>query len=152
MSTLIPETTETEYLTGITALNIPTEEGDFSDWHFMDTFLRGKVHFRIAGKNIADTTPLLSNYGIRECSDLLRRYGVDIPQGQKVYSADFVRALLDLVYANVLENRVPDHLRVDDILDDEVLQTSFFNKLQELQAQIQNQVHRNLIRQWESEQ
>jgi hypothetical protein len=55
MTALIPETTETEYLTGITALNIPTEEGDFSDWHFIDTFLRGKVRFRIAGKNIADT-------------------------------------------------------------------------------------------------
>jgi hypothetical protein len=82
----------------------------------------------------------------------LWRYGVDIPQGQKVYSADFVRALLDLVYNNILENRVPAHLRVDDTLDDEVLQTSFFNKLQELKAQIQNQVHRNLICQWESEQ
>lgn len=152
MNTL-PDTSETAYLTGMTALNIPTEDGDFSDWHFMATFLQGKGRLRIAGKDSADTTPILGSYGIRECSDLLRRYGVNIPQDQKVYSADFVRALLDLVYTNILENQAPPtHLRVDDFLDDELLQIAFFKKLQELKTHIQNQVHRNLISQWESKQ
>lgn len=136
----------------MTALNIPTEDGDFSDWHFTDTFLRRKTRLRIAGKDSADTTPILGSYGIRECSNLLRRYGVDIPKDQKVYSADFVRALLDLVYTNILENRIPEHLRVDEVLDDESQQASFFEKLQELKANIQNQSQRDMICQWESKQ
>jgi hypothetical protein len=148
----IPETTETEYLTGITALNIPTEEGDFSDWHFTDTFLRGKTRLRIAGQDSADTSSLLGNYGIRECSNLLRRYGVDIPEEKKVYSADFVRALLDLVYTNILENRIPEHLQVEDVLDNESQQEIFFKKLQELKTHVKNQVQLNLMNQWETKQ
>jgi hypothetical protein len=148
----IPDTSETAYITGATALNIPTEEGDFSDWHFTETFLRGKAHLRIAGQDSADTSPILGNYGIRECSNLLRRYGVDIPEEKKVYSADFVRALLDLVYTNILENRIPEHLRVDEVLDDESQQASFFKKLQELKSHVQNQVHLSLMNQWESKQ
>ena len=151
MNTL-PDTSETAYITGATALNIPTEEGDFSDWHFTETFLREKSRLRIAGQNSADTTLILGNYGIRECGNLLRRYGMNIPEGKKVYSADFVRALLDLVYTNILENRIPEHLRVDEVLDDESQQAIFFKKLQELKAHVQNKVHLNLIRQWESKQ
>jgi hypothetical protein len=150
--TALPDTSETAYFTGITALNIPTEDGDFSDWHFTDTFLRRKTRLRIAGKDSVDTTPILGSYGIRECSDLLRRYGVDIPQDQKVYSADFIRALLDMVYTNILENRIPEHLRVDEVLDDMSLQNSFFKKLQELKAKVQNQSQHDMICQWESKQ
>ncbi len=123
----LPDTTETEYLTGITALNIPTEDGDFSD-----TFLRRKTRLRIAGKNSADTTKILGNYGIQECSNLLRRYGVNIPEEKKVYSADFVRALLDMVYTNTLENRIPEHLQVEEILDDESQQEIFFKNSKNL--------------------
>jgi hypothetical protein len=147
----LPDTTETEYFTGITALNIPTEEGDFSDWHFTDTFLRRKTRLRIAGKDSADTTQILGSYGIRECSNLLRRYGVDIPKDQKVYSADFVRALLDSVYTNILENRIP-FFQVDEVLDDESQQEIFFKKLQELKTHVKSQVQLTLMNQWESKQ
>ena len=148
----IPETSETAYITGATALNIPTEDGDFSDWHFTETFLRGKARLRIAGQDSADTTKILGNYGIRECSNLLRRYGVNIPEKQKVYSADFVRALLDLVYTNILENRIPEHLQVEDVLDNESQQEIFFKKLQELKTHVKNQVQLNLMNQWETKQ
>ena len=148
----LPDTTETEYFTGITALNIPTEDGDFSDWHFTDTFLRGKVRLRIAVKDSADTTPILGSYGIRECSNLLRRYGVNIPEDKKVYSADFVRALLDMVYTNTLENRIPEHLQVKEILDDELQQEIFFKKLQELKKHIPNRSQLDMICHWESKQ
>ena len=148
----LPDTTETEYLTGITALNIPTEDGDFSDWHFIDTFLRKKTRLHIAGMDSADTTKILGNYGIRECSSLLRRYGVNIPEEKKVYSADFVRALLDSVYTNILENRIPEHLQVKEIFDDELQQDIFFKKLQELKKHIQNRSQLDMICQWESKQ
>jgi hypothetical protein len=147
----IPETSETAYITGATALNIPTEDGDFSDWHFTETFLRGKTRLRIAGQNSADTTEILGSYGIRECSNLLRRYGVDIPKDQKVYSADFVRALLDSVYTSILENRIP-FFQVEEVLDDESQQASFFEKLQKIKAHIQNQSQRDMLCQWELKQ
>lgn len=148
----LPDTTETEYFTGITALNIPTEDGDFSDWHFTEIFLLENTRFRIACQNLADTTPILGSYGIRECSNLLRRYGVNIPEKQKVYSANFIRALLDLVYTNILENRMPEHLQVEEILDDELQKEIFLKKLQELKKHIQNQSQHELICHWESKQ
>lgn len=148
----IPDTTPTCYLTGSSALNIPSEEGDFSDWHFTETFLGNKTTFRVAGQNFVDTNPLLGDYGIRECSNILRRHGLPIESDRKVYAANFVRATLDLVYKNIAENRLPSHLRLDDIFDDDTLQHEFLQKLQQLKSQVSDSVKLTLINQWEQQQ
>ena len=148
----IPDTSPTAYLTGSAALNIPTEEGDFADWHFTETFLGEKGDFRITGKNFIDTNEVFGTYGIRECSGILRRYGADIEEGGKVYAANFVRAALDLIYKNVAEHKMPAHIRIDDILDDEAEQSEFFKKLQLLKSTVSDNVQLTLLDQWEKQQ
>lgn len=86
----------------MTALNIPMEDGHIADWHFTGAFLHPSSRFHIAGENRLDTHDHLGDYGIRECSDVLRRFGAQVAPGQKVYAATYVRAILDLVLSSIL--------------------------------------------------
>ena len=54
-----PASTSPEhYLTGISAMTIPSPDMSFVNWHFVDTFLSGKAGFRAAGINFPDTSKL----------------------------------------------------------------------------------------------
>lgn len=147
----IPATSETAYLTGQAALNVPTDNGDFADWHFTEVFLSGRGRFPIAGQNFIDTRSLLGNYGIRECSDALRKHGLALGASQKVYAANYVRAILDLVVSNILQGHVPHHITVNDTLDSDT-------DLAELQSQIVALKHKmtdsssfSLLEQWHAQ-
>jgi hypothetical protein len=50
----------------------------------------------IAGRNFPDTSALLGTTGVRECSSILRRSGVELPASRKFYAANRDRARLDL--------------------------------------------------------
>ncbi|WP_419600808.1 hypothetical protein [Thiolapillus sp.] len=57
----VPETSKEHYLTGITALNIPSDEGT-GDWHFHNTFYETGDFVPkkcIAGIDILSTTETL---------------------------------------------------------------------------------------------
>lgn len=118
MNTL-PDTSPEHYLTGSSAMNIPSGGTAFVDWHFVDTFLDGRASFRVAGRNFPDTSAVLGNRGVRECASILRQSGVALPAGSRFYAADRNRALLDMILANLLQGRRPDHLRIENYADTE---------------------------------
>jgi len=115
----LPATSQQHYLTGQAALNVPYEDNTFADWHFDEVFLSGRGRFRVAGQDFPDTSHLLGAYGIRECGGVLRRYGVKLGEGEKVYAANHVRAVLDLVVSTLSKGKIPAHVTVADTLDSE---------------------------------
>ncbi len=60
----------------------------------------------------------LSNFGIYECSEILRRYGIHIPKKEKVYAANHYRAIVDMLYQSVKHKNYPYHLGLEDWIDD----------------------------------
>lgn len=110
-----PHTTRRRFLTAKTALNIPSKEGT-GDWHFFETFLGSsktlpKDYF-IAGENIEDTNHIFGNQGIFECSKLLKEAGVEV--SIPVFAADHYRAMADLIYQRLHDEKSLQSLRADD--------------------------------------
>jgi hypothetical protein len=148
----IPATSETQYLTGRAALNVPYEDNTFADWHFDEVFLSGRGRFRIAGRDLPDTSSLLGTYGIRECSAVLKRYGVALEPHEKVYAANHVRALLDLVVSSILKGKSPSHVTVNDTLDTEQSLHDFRLQVAALKTKITDSVTLSLLTTWEQQQ
>lgn len=100
----IPETTQEAYITGTSALNVPTEDGHFADWHFTETFLTAGTRFRVAGQNYPSTADVFGKFGIRECGVILRDYGVPLESSKAVYVANYVRGLYLILFTISLES------------------------------------------------
>ncbi len=149
---ILPPTSEQHYITGKAALNVPNPDGSFADWHFDEVFLSGRGKIRIAGKDTQETISLLGCYGIRECSGVLRRFGLAVPESQKVYTANHVRALLDMVLASLAKNKIPEHVTIDDMLDSAQEQEELQTQLQLLKHKITNPLTLSLLNQWEQRQ
>lgn len=147
----IPETTQEAYITGTSALNVPTEDGHFADWHFTETFLTPGTRFRVAGKNYPSTADVFGKFGIRECGEILRDYGVPLEPGKAVYVANYVRALLDLVYNLTREHKSPDFLKLDDFLEEKD-KAETLSMIDAIKAKIADTVQLNLLDQWEHQQ
>jgi hypothetical protein len=115
--TSIPLTTPMHYLTGMTALNIPDPESKGGDWHFHEAFYgRGELPPKIfmAGEGEEwNTNAVLSDFGIYECSEALRSSGLKIPKGQRVYAANHLRAIIDLLYDCIKSKSYPYHLEIE---------------------------------------
>jgi hypothetical protein len=144
----LPDTTLQHYLTGTSAMTIPDGEGDFVNWHFTDTFLGGKASFRIAGRNFPDTAALFGTTGVRECSEILRRSGVELSASQKFYAANRDRALLDLVVANVQQGKTLDHLRIEDFADSEAEAAHLHELFQSLYSRLESPDQIRCIQKW----
>jgi hypothetical protein len=148
----LPHTSETNYITGRAALNVPNEDGSFADWHFDQVFLSGRGKIRIAGQDTPETAKLLGNYGIRECSGVLRRFGVSVQAGEKVYVANHIRALLDMVLTSLAKNRIPEHVAIGEMLDSPAELEELRTQVQALKQKITDQVTLSLLNQWEQKQ
>jgi hypothetical protein len=148
----IPATSERHYLTGKTALNVPNEDNTFADWHFDEVFLSGRGRFRVAGLDFPDTSALLGDYGIRECAQVLRRFGVILDDGVRVYAATHIRALLDLLVASLQKHHVPLHVTIDDMLDSPEALSEFKRQLDRLKNALTDEVALELLNQWEMSQ
>lgn len=130
-----PETSPTRYLTGMVALNIPAPENTGGDWHFWGTFQSPSFpnNIGLAGEGLEwNTNPIFGDYGIHECSDILRSRGISIPDGVQVFSANHYRAILDMLYHSVSKGQAPRHLAIDDWLDTEEQKKDFFRLLEQL--------------------
>jgi hypothetical protein len=145
----IPHTSEQHYITGKAALNVPNPDGSFADWHFDEVFLSGRGKIRIAGRDTAPTLPILGNYGIRECSDTLRRFGLAVPDTEKVYTANHVRAILDMVLASLAKKKLPAHVVAAEFIDSESELAELKSKVQELKTKITDPITLSLLQQWE---
>lgn len=152
MTNTIPPTSEKEYLTGRTALNIPYEDGTFADWHFSEVFLSGRGGFHRAGKEVPDTSEILGSYGIRECSDVLRRFGVPVEEGKKVYAANHIRAILDLVLRSIQKHKLPAHIYAPDMLDDTESMQELQKQIYRVKQSIQDTIALSLLETWETQQ
>lgn len=116
---MIPATSNTRYITGSAALNIPDETGDAADWHFFEHFLgdKGEDSIPVSGETFMSTEDLLGNYGIHECSDFLKRQGIQEVH-EPVYAANAVRAVLDLVLRHICERGgIPEHIDPGEYLN-----------------------------------
>lgn len=148
----IPNTSRSEYITGKAALNVPYEDGTFADWHFHEVFLSGRGKIRIAGRDIPDTKNLLGDYGIWECSEVLRRFGAEIPENYKVYTANHIRAILDMVISSLSKHRLPLHVTVHDMLDTQEELSELKTQVTILKNKITDQVLLTLLQTWEKQQ
>jgi hypothetical protein len=151
MAIALPETSPERYLTGTSALSIPTDEGDVADWHFDAAFLRQGTPFRVAGVNFPSTEKILGQEGSRECSAVLRKRSVLIPEGKQFYAATYAKAILDLVLTMTGEHKQASFLRASDLLPEREL-NSVLSRLKELKVRISDPVQLSLIDQWIQEQ
>ncbi len=127
-----PYTSPTRYLTGMTALNIPAPENTGGDWHFSGAFRSSSFpeNLKLAGEGLEwNTNALFGEYGIHECSDILRSRGISIPDGVQVFSANHYRAILDMLYRSVSSGHIPQHLAIGDWLDTEEHKSVLFSLL-----------------------
>jgi hypothetical protein len=146
---LFPQTSPEHYITGKAALNVPNEDGTFADWHFDEVFLSGRGKIRIAGQDAPETTNWFGDYGIRECGDVLRRFGVAIDPTAQVYSATHVRAILDMLISSLCQHRLPLHVSVEDLLDSTKDVAQLKGQLQNLKTKLTDKTSLLLLEQWE---
>jgi hypothetical protein len=100
------DTTEENYLTGITALNIPTDECS-GDWHFSEYFVvhgDTKPLQQRAGIDLFSTYEWLGSNGVYDCYSVLVEYGLK-ERVRNIYAADHYRAIADMVYFKVKNGR-----------------------------------------------
>jgi hypothetical protein len=148
----LPRTSPEHYLTGSSAMTIPSEETDFVDWHFVDTFLSGKASFRVAGVNFPDTSGWLGSFGVRECGDTLRRCGVSLLPEDSFYAANRDRALLDLLIHNLQMGRRPDHLRLEMYCDSEAERERLKELVRQLGMSLRDKSQISHLEEWLAQQ
>lgn len=146
----IPTTSPEHYLTGRAALNVPNPDGSFADWHFDEMFLSGRRTPRVAGIDTPATTNLFGSYGVRECSGVLRRFGVSVPIEQKVYTANHIRALLDMVIFSLGKGKVPHHVSVQDLIDSDEEIAELKTQVQALKQKITDATAVEMLNEWEA--
>lgn len=133
---VLPKTTPTQYLTGMTALNIPAPEGTTGDWHFEESFWGRKGRepkFFVAGEGTElNTNSIWGVLGIYDCSSILRAKGLAIAAEEQVYAANHCRAILDLLYRALKNLEYPHHIAVDDWLDIPAEKKRLFDSLSRL--------------------
>ena len=147
---LMPETSPRRYVTGMAALNIPAPENTGGDWHFGGTFRSPSFpdNIGLAGEGLEwNTNALFGDYGIHECSDILRSRGISIPDGVQVFSANHYRAILDMLYRSVSSGQIPQHLSIGDWLDTEEHKRVLFCLLDQFSHRF-SQPEQRLIASW----
>lgn len=112
----VPATTPLHYLGGMAALNLPSPTGT-GDWHMEQTFFRQREKRSrsfISGVGCpTDTTPMLGDAGIYDCTAMLDELG--IPHESAVaYAASHARACADLVLSAVMHDLPSDFVTLDD--------------------------------------
>ena len=104
----IPQTSPTRYISGIVALNIPSERGT-GDWHETSIFFTSRVRmprsFIIERGQPFDPSDFLGSVGRYDAAAALDSMGVKHPEGP-VYAASHARAIADLVIASVLRGEM----------------------------------------------
>lgn len=151
MTITIPTTSPMRYLSGMAALNLPSPTGT-GDWHMEQTFFRSREKRSrsfISGLGCAtDTTPLLGDTGVFDCTTLLD--DLKIPHVEApVYAANHARAIADLVLAAVLRNESPDFVRLDDWMPRDSDKQEVFDLLSIALPQLRSE-HQKTILTWKN--
>lgn len=116
MFTLIEHegSTPRHYLTGTTALTIPGPNQQLPALWYSSALMNPKS-WRIAGRDIRDTSRLLGVTGLWNATTTIAQYGVELP---RVWAANHERAVFDLIihYCEGLSKPLPN-VQVSDIDD-----------------------------------
>lgn len=112
----LPETSIENYLTAITALNVPDDDMETGDWHISTTFNPGfgRTPSFCISSEYHNTNHIFGTDSILERSAILRRFGINVGT-DLVYSADHYRAIADMVFDSLMRNR---QFEIAVILDD----------------------------------
>lgn len=116
---------ESRYISGMAALNLPAPEGTSGDWHFLNVFYRDTENVTavtLAGEGEQiNTNHIFKDYGIYRCNEALEKRGLKA-EGDEAYAANHFRAILDLLYERIKnEGKYPSYLygASEDYLDTE---------------------------------
>jgi hypothetical protein len=108
----LTEAADKEYLTGLSALNIPYQ-GKQADWHQMGMLDSKK--FQIAGRNY-ESAPGLSDQELFDCSRFLRKFDVDVGT---TLCATPLRAIKDILYTSIIvKTQYPRFFMLDQFMVD----------------------------------
>jgi hypothetical protein len=113
------------------ALNLPSPTGT-GDWHMEQTFFfprQKRSRSFISGTGCqTDTTPLLGDTGIYDCTSILDE--LHIPHESAVaYAANHARATADLVLGAILRGSIPNFVVLDDWMPRDSDKQQVFNLL-----------------------
>lgn len=100
-----PQTSNQIYISGILALNIPSEEGT-GDWHMNEYFTHAfKERLYLFGEGqVINTNHIWGKKGISDQLSTLRKYNlINDVHKEKVFCASHPRACADLIYADVIK-------------------------------------------------
>lgn len=127
----IPLTSESRYIGGIAALNLPSSIFT-GDWHMEETFFQPRKKLMrsfISGEGcITNTNALLGNIGIYDCTQLLEELRIPY-QGSAAYAASHARAITDLVLVAVFAGGSPNYVILDDWMPRESDKQAVFDLL-----------------------
>lgn len=117
----LPKTNYQHYLTGITALNIYSEDGT-GDWHFSENFLEDENYIprkQLAGIDTCSSNEYLGKKGIFNCYQVLLESGLK-PSTKEVFSADHYRAIADMLLDGIIKgNDIEASIIIDDWLPED---------------------------------
>jgi len=146
----IPQTSPTRYISGIVALNIPSERGT-GDWHETSIFFTSRVRmprsFIIERGQPFDPSDFLGSVGIYDAAAALDSMGVKHPEGP-VYAASHARAIADLVIASVLRGEMLDHVGLDDWMPRGEDKAEVFELLKPVLGMLSSKNHVEVLRRW----
>lgn len=93
-----------------------------------------------------DTTSLLSDLGVFECSSILDQYNIPHPEGA-VYAATHARAIADMVLITILDDGSPDFIRLDDWMPSDEDKQAVFDLL-EVAMKKMNESDKDMVAGW----
>ncbi|PZD70280.1 hypothetical protein C1752_14785 [Acaryochloris thomasi RCC1774] len=108
----IPQTSPDRYISFKHALNLRLPDEDTGEWHFLSAFFdegefTSSRSAPVAGAGgLVDTTPSLSDRGVREMSSILAAQEI-LPDDGPVYVANHYRAIADLSMLELKDCKVP---------------------------------------------
>lgn len=102
------------YLSGATALSIPGQNGEAPALWYSSSLSNPKT-WRIAGKNLTNTSNLIGVNGLWDATKTLASYGVHLP---RIWAASPERAVFDLLvhHGEIKKNTLPN-VQVSDVDD-----------------------------------
>jgi len=109
-------TEQTRYITGISALNIPTPDGRQPDWHALGMW--EKCHFSQNTREVMAPIEILGDKGLRDITHLFKQRGYARKDNQPIYCASPERAICDLAYSLVIQNKII-YFKINDFLVEE---------------------------------
>lgn len=112
----IPATSKSRYLSGLSALNLPSLAGT-GDWHMTETFFiprkKRSLSFICGDGCAVNTNDIFSDAGIYDCTEILDKLRIR-HESIIAYAASHARAIVDLLVGAIVRCQRTDHVVLED--------------------------------------